>query len=104
METDLLWWNFKSLSSHINFLINIHTGNDEEDPRTPCSTREEPSQAEDDCSLILLEDNSGTVFIIYICNVLCSLYVAHSQMSYFSWPANIEVDDLAHSEQTLQSL
>ena len=50
-----MWWNFKSLTSHIYFLINIKTGDDEEDPRPPGSPSQQPAQPEDDGPLVLLE-------------------------------------------------
>ena len=50
-----LWRNVKGLSSHINLLVNIHTGDDKEDPRPPGSSCQEPAQSEDDGSLVLLD-------------------------------------------------
>ena len=42
-------------SSHINLLIDIKTGYDKEDTRTSCSTSDQSSKSEYDCSLILLK-------------------------------------------------
>ena len=51
----LLWWYFKSLTPHINLLVDINTRNDEEHPRTPSSSRQQPTQPEDDGPLVLLD-------------------------------------------------
>ena len=50
-----MWRNVKRLSSHINLLVNIHTGNDEEDSRPPGSSCQQSAQSEDDGSLVLLD-------------------------------------------------
>ena len=50
-----LWRNVKGLSSHVNLLVDINTGNDEEDSRTPGSSCQEPAQPEDDGPLVLLD-------------------------------------------------
>ena len=42
-QRNLLWRNFESLCPHVNFLVNIHTGNDEEHTGAPGSSRQEPS-------------------------------------------------------------
>ena len=54
--TYFLRWNLESLRSHIYFLINIHTGDDKEDPGTPGPSCQQPAQPEDDGSLVLLDD------------------------------------------------
>ena len=51
---NLLWWNFISCRSQVNLLIDIHTGNDEEDPRTSGSSCEEATKTEDHRSLVFL--------------------------------------------------
>ena len=51
----LLRRNFIGASTHINLLVNIHTGDDEEDSRPPGSSRQQPAQSEDDGSLVLLD-------------------------------------------------
>ena len=51
----LLWWNLKCLTPHIYFLINIHTGNYKEDPRTTCSSCKKSAKSEYDSSLVLLQ-------------------------------------------------
>ena len=51
----LLWWDFKGLSPHVHFLVNIHTGDDEEDPGPPGSSCQQSAQSEDDGSLVLLD-------------------------------------------------
>ena len=53
--TYFLRWNLESLWSHIYFLINIHTWDDKEDPRTPSSSCQQSAQPEDDGSLVLLD-------------------------------------------------
>ena len=52
---NLLWGNFKCLTPHIDLLVNIHTGDDEEDPGPPGSSCQQSAQSEDDGSLVLLE-------------------------------------------------
>ena len=42
------------MGSHIYLLVNIHTGDDKEDPRPSGSSCEEATQSEDDSSLVLL--------------------------------------------------
>ena len=51
----LLWRNFKSLSPHIHFLVDIDTGDNEEDPGAPGSSCQQPAQSEDDGPLVLLD-------------------------------------------------
>ena len=51
----LLWWDFKGLSPHVHFLVDIHTGDDEEDPGPPGSSCQQSAQSEDDGSLVLLD-------------------------------------------------
>ena len=51
----LLWRNFKSLSPHIHFLVNVHTGNDEEDSWPSGSSSQQTAQSEDDGPLVLLD-------------------------------------------------
>ena len=55
----LLWRNLIGGSSQINLLVNIHTGNDEEDARPPGSPGQEPAQPEDDGPLVLLDHLDG---------------------------------------------
>ena len=50
-----LWRNVKSLSSHIDLFVDIHTGDDEEHSRAPGSSCQQPAQSEDDGSLVLLD-------------------------------------------------
>ena len=52
---NLLRGNFKCLTSHVDLLVNIHTGDDKEDPRPPGSSCQQPAQSEDDGSLVLLD-------------------------------------------------
>ena len=42
-------------SPHIDLLVDIHTRNDEEHSRTPGSSRQQPTQSEDDRPLVLLD-------------------------------------------------
>ena len=48
-------WNLESLRSHIDLLVDIHTGDDKEDPGPPGSSGQQPAQSEDDGSLVLLD-------------------------------------------------
>ena len=43
------------MGSHIDLLVDIHTGDDEEDSRPPGSSCQQPTQSEDDGSLVLLD-------------------------------------------------
>ena len=52
----LLWGDFKCRRPHVDLFIGVHTGDDEEDPGTPGSTGDQPSQPEDDGSLVLLDN------------------------------------------------
>ena len=45
------------MAPHVNLLVDINTGNDEEDSRTPGSSCQEPAQPEDDGPLVLLCGN-----------------------------------------------
>ena len=51
---NLLWWDIVGLCPHVNLLVVVNTGNDEEHSWSPGATLEEPSQPEDDGSLVLL--------------------------------------------------
>jgi hypothetical protein len=42
----LLRWHIEGLCPHVYLFVDVHTGNDEEDPRTPGSTRQQPTQPE----------------------------------------------------------
>ena len=53
---DLLWWNLVRSSSKVNLDVSVHTGDGEEDPRTPSSSFEKSAQPEDDGPLVLLEE------------------------------------------------
>ena len=44
------------MNSHVNDLIDVNTGNDEEDSWPPGSSCQDPSQAEYDSLLILLDN------------------------------------------------
>ena len=50
-----LRWDLESFCSHVNLLVNINAGDDEEDPGPPGSASQEAAQPEDDGSLVLLE-------------------------------------------------
>ena len=41
---NLLWRNIEGLGAHVNFLVNIHTGKDEEHPGTAGASGQEQSQ------------------------------------------------------------
>ena len=51
----LLWRNIECLSSHVNFLINIHAWQNEENSRTSCPTGQEQPKSKDNSSLIFLK-------------------------------------------------
>ena len=52
---DLLRGDLVRLGSHIDLLVNIYAGDDEEDSRPPGSSSHQPAQSEDDGSLVLLD-------------------------------------------------
>ena len=54
MNQNLLWGNIIGRSSHVDFLEDIQTGDDEEDPGAPGTSPDEATQPEDDGSLVLL--------------------------------------------------
>ena len=58
-ETDLLGGHVVGGRPHVNLLIDIDTGDDEEDPGTPGSPGEEAPQPEDHCTLVLLGGGGG---------------------------------------------
>ena len=43
------------MSPHVHLLVRVHTGEDEEHPRAPRSSHQQPTQPEDDGPLVLLE-------------------------------------------------
>ena len=47
-------WDIVGLCAHVNLLVDVDTGNDEEDSRSTSSTGEKSTQAEDNCALIFL--------------------------------------------------
>ena len=50
-----LRWDLECFSSHVNLLIDVDTGDDEEHPRPPGSPCQQPAQPEDDGPLVLLD-------------------------------------------------
>lgn len=50
----LLWGHIECDHSHVHLGVVVNTGQDEEDPRAPGSTRQKTTQPEDDSSLVLL--------------------------------------------------
>ena len=60
MLTNLLWRNLVSGRPQVDLLVDVHTGDDKEDPRTPSSSGEESAQPEDDGPLVLLEDDDNS--------------------------------------------
>ena len=54
----------KVLDPHVDLLVDVHTGDDEEDPRTPGTARQQPTQPEDHRPLVLLITGKYTVFIM----------------------------------------
>ena len=59
-KTNLLWRTLIRCRPHINLLVDVDAGNDEEDPGAPGPPCEEPAQPEDDSPLVLL---AGAVII-----------------------------------------
>ena len=57
----LLRWDIICLCPHVNLLIMINAGNDEEHARSPSSALQETSKSEDDGPLIFL---TGKVFLV----------------------------------------
>ena len=51
----LLWWNLVVVSPHVDLLVSVDTGEDEEDPGTPGTANKQSSESEDNGPLILLE-------------------------------------------------
>ena len=51
---NLLGWDLVSVGSEVNLLIEVNTGNDEEYPRAPGSSCQQPAEPEDDCPLVFL--------------------------------------------------
>ena len=64
----LLRGNVKVSDSQINLLINIHTGNDEEDSRAPGTPGQQAAQPEDDCPLVLL-----VILLVIQCQILSEI-------------------------------
>ena len=54
-----MWWNLIGCRTEVNFLVDIHTGDDKEDPGPPGSSCQQPAQPEDDGSLVLLDHFDG---------------------------------------------
>ena len=50
-----MWWDLIGCRPEVNFLVDIHTGDDKEDPGPPGSSCQQPAQPEDDGSLVLLD-------------------------------------------------
>jgi hypothetical protein len=48
----------EGLCPHVYLLVDVHTGNDEEDPRTPGSTRQQPTQPEYHRPLVFLKTDT----------------------------------------------
>ena len=59
LSKDLLRGDLKRHAPHVDLLVCVDTGNDEEDPRTPSSSGEESAQPEDDGPLVLLDHLDG---------------------------------------------
>ena len=50
----LLWRNIVTGCPHVNLLVDVQAGDDEEDAGSSCPARQKTTQPEDDCSLVLL--------------------------------------------------
>ena len=55
INLNLLRGNFKCHAPHVDLNVGVNTGDDEEDPRAPRSSRQQPAQPEDDGPLVLLD-------------------------------------------------
>ena len=53
---NLLGRNLEGGGPHVDLLVHIHAGEDEEHPRTPGAARQQPAQPEDNCPFILLNN------------------------------------------------
>ena len=51
---DLLWRDLVGGRPHVDLLVNVHAGDDEEHPGTSGSSSKKPSKSEDHCSFIFL--------------------------------------------------
>ena len=51
----LLWWDLVRVCPQVHLLVDIHTGDDKEDPRAPGTARQKTTQPEDDGPLVLLD-------------------------------------------------
>ena len=55
----LLWWDLVRVCPQVHLLVDIHTGDDKEDPRAPGTARQKTTQPEDDGPLVLLDHLDG---------------------------------------------
>ena len=56
--SNLLRRDVESLCSHVNLLVDVDAGEDEEDARAAGAARQEEAQSENDSSLVFLADIS----------------------------------------------
>ena len=63
-----LRWDLESFCPHVDLLVGVQTGDDEEDPGPPGSSCQQSAQSEDDGSLVLLDEAR--------CKVLLGNYVS----------------------------
>jgi hypothetical protein len=54
LEPHLLWRHVERLGPHVDLLVDVHAGDDEEDPGAPGAARQEEAQPEYHSPLILL--------------------------------------------------
>ena len=54
--TNFLWRDFIGAGPHVNLLVDVHAGQDEEDARPPGPACQQESQPEDHSSLVFLAD------------------------------------------------
>ena len=55
IRADLLRRYLEGHAPHVDLNVGVHTGDDEEHPRAPRSSRQQPAQPEDDGPLVLLD-------------------------------------------------
>ena len=62
----LLRRNIVGCRPHVDLLVNIQAGDDEEDPGTPGTALDQSAQSEDDGSLVLLRcDGNANIDLAY---------------------------------------
>ena len=71
--------DLKCLAPHVNLLININKRIDEEDPRTPCPTSEQPTKPEYHRPLIFLHRTTLVFYFIIIISFTCTTFTTQNR-------------------------